>query len=56
MTSHDITFCISHVCPSRDTCRRAHPPNDVIRIPVMDFYKPGTQMCASYWPIWREKS
>ena len=53
MTSTDITYCCSYICPSRATCRRAQPPRDGM-VPVSNFYKDG-QMCVYYWPIWREK-
>ncbi len=48
--NHDITFCISLVCPSRDTCRRAFSPSDVV-VSQQDFYQSGP-MCGMYWPIY----
>jgi hypothetical protein len=57
MTSHDITFCAnSEQCPKAPTCRRAHPPTDVV-VSVVDYYKPQMldfdnteMMCLFYWP------
>jgi hypothetical protein len=49
----NITYCCSQTCPSRATCRRAHPPQDVA-VPISNFYKDG-QMCASYWPTGEKK-
>jgi hypothetical protein len=52
MTSYDITYCCSHTCPSRATCRRAHPPQDRV-VPVSNFYKPNDSylICQYYWSM-----
>ncbi len=54
MTSTDIAYCVSQVCPSRATCRRAHPPQYAKWLPMSDFYESGTQMCVMYRPYWNE--
>lgn len=50
MTSHDITFCTNHQkCEKADTCRRAHPPTDVV-VSQAAFYEFDT-FCSYYWPM-----
>jgi len=49
MTSTDITFCVSTVCPIRQECKRTKAPQHGYAS-MSDFYKEG-QACQWYWPV-----
>jgi len=45
----DITYCVSHVCPMRQSCERARLPQNVAYASLTDFHQIGA-MCSYYWP------